>query len=222
MHSPAFTTAAVVCLLALTSEASATLIRYDFTAVNSKVTVRRNAAAWPPLLEGGDKNRTITGYLVVDTSLFLAFPTHASCFCGVVAFDLLSPKLNVQHFVTADTDVNSFYGDTSFFDQLHLGVGLSGAPISAARITLFDEQGTALDAPIPTGALDVSAFEQRHFSLTMSTGAPRGDFKVVHATLTSVAGSVVSVPDVPEPPPLLLLSTTMAALLALRRRRRAR
>jgi hypothetical protein len=221
MHFVALATTAVVILLAFGSPAHAALVRYDFTAEASSIFGVGNGANWPSLLEGGDSNRKLTGHFVVDTSLGSteAYDSWAYGANSVLGFALRTPRLNGRTFVaTASGEPPLNYSFSADFpggpDELSLSAALTGPEHSRfSRLFLSDLQGTALNGLYPTGALSIELFEQRVLQIGV-VSQDHADWRVVHATLTSVTATPVAVPEASA---LLLLGPTLAAWLASRR-----
>lgn len=209
----------VLVFLTLTSEARASLIRYDFTAEDSDVGYNGDVSSWSSVFVGGDVDRTITGYFVVDTDLAFA-STQGSVLGGfgsIIAFGLSSPMLaNGRGFTSADEhqlQLNSANTVNGTFDYLSLYARLEGPQYSSyAWLYLFDQQGTGLDSFYPTGTIDVAQFNSPSFAIVDRNQA--GDFRFVGANVTSLTGKAVPVPEAGST--LLLL---VGGLMAWRRRR---
>jgi len=223
MQSPALAAAACISLFALASQAHAGLVRYDFTAEASTTFVVGDGVNWPSLLEGGDINRTLTGYFVVDTLLGSAeaYESWAYGPNSVLEFALSTPLLNGRRFTATDpSDQPLNFAFSADFpgghDELSLRAALTGPGYTKfAQLFLGDIHGAALNGLYPTGAFNIELLEHRVFQIGV-VSQDQTDWQIVDATLTSVTGTPVSVPEAST---LLLLGPGLAGVLAMRLRR---
>jgi hypothetical protein len=221
--------AAVFGVLAFHPDCEAALIRYDFTTSKSRPTTSGDVRTLPPFFEGGDKNHRMEGHFVVDTSLLtMTSDDSLSGLNSVVAFDLHSPRLSGRRFTTAarpDWPRNyAYFVNAPTYSELTLSVNLTGPGYYAtASLSLLDNDGSFSDEILPIGEIDLSslAWGYTYFGIIEYAELPIFPGKVheraVSGRLTSLTGSVVSVP---EPRMLVLIGPALLGLFAARWRRR--